>query len=338
MADERALAIKQSGGTPFGGVGDADTLIIGAGVKPASGDLELDGEGYSTLSLDFGGTDEYVNVGNIADLSFERTDAFSFSFWFKTSQATTGCFLSKQAVTTQRGYMIYMSSATAGRIRCFLCNTFGTSNYIMVVTNSAYNDGAWHHCVITYDGSSAASGVTIYIDGSAVATTTDQDSLSATMVNTDSFQIGDRTTASIPYVGKIDELAAYDDELTSGEVTSLYNFGSPNDVSALSSYADNLHWWRMGEGATAPTIPDDGVGSDDGTMTNMEAGDINPDVPGGGNVVIAGNLEVGPGSLGFYGTAAIAQPDITGAKGGNAALTSLLTELENLGLITDSTT
>lgn len=42
--------------------------------------------------------------------------------------------------------------------------------------------------------------------------------------------------------------------------------------------------------------------------------------------------------VGFHGTASIAKPTVTGAKGGNAALTSLCTALANYGLITDSTT
>lgn len=42
--------------------------------------------------------------------------------------------------------------------------------------------------------------------------------------------------------------------------------------------------------------------------------------------------------LGFFGAAAVAKPTVTGAKGGNAALTSLMTALANLGLVTDSTT
>ena len=41
---------------------------------------------------------------------------------------------------------------------------------------------------------------------------------------------------------------------------------------------------------------------------------------------------------GFNGTAAIAKPTITGSRGANAALASLLTALANYGLITDSTT
>lgn len=43
-------------------------------------------------------------------------------------------------------------------------------------------------------------------------------------------------------------------------------------------------------------------------------------------------------TLGFYGAAAVAKPTVTGSRGGNAALASLLTALANLGLITDSTT
>ena len=44
------------------------------------------------------------------------------------------------------------------------------------------------------------------------------------------------------------------------------------------------------------------------------------------------------GNVGFNGTTAIAKPTITGSRGGNAALASLLTALASYGLITDSTT
>lgn len=44
------------------------------------------------------------------------------------------------------------------------------------------------------------------------------------------------------------------------------------------------------------------------------------------------------GNLGFYGTAPIAKAAVTGSKGGNVALASLMTALAALGLVTDSTT
>lgn len=44
------------------------------------------------------------------------------------------------------------------------------------------------------------------------------------------------------------------------------------------------------------------------------------------------------GNVGFFGTTPIAKPTVTGSRGGNAALASLLTALSNYGLVTDSTT
>jgi hypothetical protein len=41
--------------------------------------------------------------------------------------------------------------------------------------------------------------------------------------------------------------------------------------------------------------------------------------------------------IGFFGTNKISKPTVTGSRGSNAALTSLLTALSALGLIKDST-
>ncbi len=54
----------------------------------------------------------------------------------------------------------------------------------------------------------------------------------------------------------------------------------------------------------------------------------------GGNVRVQGDAT----GLGFFAATPVAKPTVTGAKGGNVALTSLLTALANLGLITDSST
>lgn len=59
------------------------------------------------------------------------------------------------------------------------------------------------------------------------------------------------------------------------------------------------------------------------------------------------NIDIGTGTgtkiggigsvMGFFGATPIAKPTVTGSRGGNAALASLLTQLATLGLITDST-
>ena len=64
---------------------------------------------------------------------------------------------------------------------------------------------------------------------------------------------------------------------------------------------------------------------------------------GGSNPLViqnnAGVLKLGGtgGSVGFLGAAATARPAVTGSRGGNAALASLITALATLGLVTDST-
>jgi hypothetical protein len=62
-----------------------------------------------------------------------------------------------------------------------------------------------------------------------------------------------------------------------------------------------------------------------------------------GAVVAQWNSGVGGGfkivgNVGFYNTVAIAKQNVAGAKGGNAALGSLMAALSALGLVTDSTT
>ena len=54
------------------------------------------------------------------------------------------------------------------------------------------------------------------------------------------------------------------------------------------------------------------------------------------NAIVSGPLQVN-GNTGFNGTTPIAKPTVTGSKGGNAALGSLMTALANYGLVTDST-
>lgn len=54
---------------------------------------------------------------------------------------------------------------------------------------------------------------------------------------------------------------------------------------------------------------------------------------GGGAMFLAGNNQ-----LGFYGHTPASRPTVTGSRGGNAALASLLTGLAGLGLIVDSST
>jgi hypothetical protein len=60
-------------------------------------------------------------------------------------------------------------------------------------------------------------------------------------------------------------------------------------------------------------------------------------VYGTSSIETVGAVKIG-GAVGFNNVTPLAKPTITGSRGGNAALASLLTQLANYGLITDSTT
>ena len=66
--------------------------------------------------------------------------------------------------------------------------------------------------------------------------------------------------------GKLDEVSVFETELSSSDVTAIYNSGVP---TSLTSYSP-AGWWRMGEddGGTGSTITDQGSGGNDGTLTN----------------------------------------------------------------------
>lgn len=57
---------------------------------------------------------------------------------------------------------------------------------------------------------------------------------------------------------------------------------------------------------------------------------------GGGREALRLEADGSAARVGFYGATAVVKPTVTGSRGGNAALASLLTALANLGILTDS--
>lgn len=208
---------------------------------------------------------QYVTMGDT--LGFERTDPFSFSFWFKCAvPGTYYCFITKVIASPYTGYQVTMDSS--GYIGLWLENTDPGANRLYVRTTASYGVGGWRHCVITYNGSSLASGVVIYIDGSSVGKSTVYDTLTASILNTAAFRLAGRTDGSFYYNGDLDDVAVYSKVLSSVEVSWLYNSGDPNNMLDGGAPSNLVSWWKMGDGDTAPTLIDSGPGAHNGTMTN----------------------------------------------------------------------
>jgi len=227
----------------------------------------------NSFSAEFDGVDEYIDGGDIADV--ERTDAFSISIWFKTTQTTTSHLINRiKSSTPFTGWHFYKSNVQ--KLTFSLINN-SVSNLINVRSTTLVNDGAWHNAILTYDGSSLATGVNIYLNGIAESLVILADTLSASTLIAQNLFIGKRSDSAGHHNGKIDEPAFFDKELSASEVTDIFNLGKPAKLSL-----SDLHVWlrfTQLDKDNFPTIADHSNNGRDGTAVNMEVGDIQGDTP-----------------------------------------------------------
>lgn len=169
--------------------------------------------------LQFDGSNEYVNFESIA--RFERTEPFSVECWFKTTISGSMVLLGNRGnAVPQRGWQL---SFIGTELTFLLHHT--TGNSIKVHIAGIWNDDIWHHVIVTYDGSSIASHVKFYLDGSLKSTLIDRDTLTGSIISTTNTQIAARDGANLCYTGFIDEAIIYDKKLSQKEVTFRWNNG-----------------------------------------------------------------------------------------------------------------
>lgn len=227
-------------------------------------------------SLDFDGVDERVEITDHNDFSFTDgagTDQpFSISAWVKADSFPFRIVTKGTNVAYEYAFYITGTSLLTMNV------AQNSGQFIGRQYSSALSTGTWYHVVATYDASEVNGGLSLYLNGSAVDNTNSSAGVYTGMPNTASnVYIGG--WAGVDYAnGKIDEVSFWDKELSVAEVLEIYNSGSPSDLSAHSAVGNIITWLRNGDGDTSPTILDQ-IGAHNGTMTNMEAGDIQTDVP-----------------------------------------------------------
>lgn len=220
---------------------------------------------FNEKSLLFDGVDEHLDCGTDTDIQFVKENEFSISFWMRTSGNSTNHIVGNWIPFD--GWRIRMDSDGKMAVQFQ-----GTSGARVQTTVAAYNDDTWRHFLITYK----AGTITWYVNGSSVSSTNDSDALGAGEGGeTSSLTIAAHSSSDQYFQGYVDEVSIFNAELNSEDATRLYNSGVPTD---LTNENDIIHWWRMGDGDLFPTIYDQ-IQSMNGTMVNMESGDIVSEVP-----------------------------------------------------------
>ena len=167
-------------------------------------------------ALQFDGVNEYINCGDIAN--FERTESFSVDFWIKTSSTNTSQIVGRRssiAPATQGWDVLIVAGVTA-----ITLSNNATSNALSVRSTTTINSNTWRHIAITYNGTSLASGVSIYIDGvKETSYNIIVNTLTASITNSANCAIGSRNALDWFYAGSVDELAIYTKVLSQSDDT-----------------------------------------------------------------------------------------------------------------------
>jgi hypothetical protein len=108
-----------------------------------------------------------------------------------------------------------------------------SGNAIKVETKDKFKLNEWQHLLVTYDGSSKASGVTIYINGQPSPPVVRNDNLTGTIQAAVSLQVGRRTPGS-PFSGLVDEVRFYNRALSAAEAAALAGGGEIRAILATA--------------------------------------------------------------------------------------------------------
>lgn len=253
----------------------------------AAADIEAASIFTNTYSVDFDGINDYMLVSDSDDFSFgdaSTDNPFTITAWIKMDDATRFRIAAKEQSTTVIEWFFTVSAAD--KLGLLLYD--GADNVREgVFSNSTLTsyEGTWTHVAAIYDGgggSTASDGITLYLNGAVLASTTSDVTTGGTytaMHNTAADvwigAVEDPAVVDRFSDGKIDEVAIFSTELSASDILAIYNSGTPADLSSYSP----VGWWRMGDndGGAGTNITDQGSGGNNATLVNGPV--ISTDVP-----------------------------------------------------------
>ncbi|QEM11103.1 LamG-like jellyroll fold domain-containing protein [Mucilaginibacter rubeus] len=196
------------------------------GVLENAPTLTTDRYGFANSAYSFNGSTQWMS----STTQIAGPQTFTISMWFNTTTTSGGKLISfsdGQNVSASGGYDRHLYMTNSGQLIFGVYNG-GTRT---VTSASSYNDGNWHHVVVTFG---ATSGIVMYVDNNSVGSL----AYYAAETRNGYWKIGfDDLGGSWPSIptskyfnGSIDDVAIYNTELTSSAVSAL------NDVNQIGSY------------------------------------------------------------------------------------------------------
>ena len=202
---------------------DADPLLDAVARKAESG------IGVKGLSLKYN-DETAVSLPAYKVGYFERYQPFSFSLWLKVPNNFPLATVFHNTDVERYGYQGYDLVLKENKINFRISHAF-PHDAISVFSKEKLDSNHWYHLAVSYDGSSSASGVSLYLDGKKLTTTIEYDHLIKhirsypNIHKTSRFTgitFGVRTLDRSMPGGEVDEFQLFNNELTEAEVGFLY--------------------------------------------------------------------------------------------------------------------
>jgi len=165
---------------------------------------------------------------------------FSISFWFKEQGSDCGIVEYGGGIT---GLGVGMSIRYLSNLIRVQFNSQGTSSRLTVINNVTINpivNNSWNNVVVTYDGSSDANNINIYINGVLGKTILNNFVSYISFFNSGANTLlGTSPVYGTPSGGLMDEFSVFNKELTTLECLEIYNSGVLFDL-LTSSVSNNI--------------------------------------------------------------------------------------------------
>jgi len=232
--------------------GSGYDITLGASTATGTDDPIRFSQGKFNSALQFDGSNDYARASAEVTAYNFGTNDFSVSFYTKFTDAKSyGGLLGQGYLDNEIGWGFYYDST--GKITF---QTRNLANISDVISNTALNDGQWHHIV----GRRENGNLRLYIDGNMQ---TDKDSTVRDLVGSgEIFSIGSRSSSnglSFGYYAEatLDEIKVYNYALTMDELRQNLNSGQTTNLSKNinSNRTDGLiGWWKMDEASWNGTL------------------------------------------------------------------------------------
>lgn len=169
---------------------------------------------------------DYLDLGKVGD--FDAHKPFSYALWVNPKDGSGSPISHMDSGQAYRGWDLYMDG---GKPAVHVIDTWPT-NAMKIVSKAMLPNNEWSHVAITYDGSSKASGLHIYVNGKLSESSVETDQLTGNIHTDVTAKIGRRTNSDM-FNGMVDDVGLYARALAPNEVESLANVNRAKALAAI---------------------------------------------------------------------------------------------------------